>query len=127
MKISLDTNRYTDFQRSDRAVRLFLEATREIFIPFAVAGELRAGFAAGSRRLENEAVFALFLARPGVSILYPDEQTTHVYGELVRRLKMQGTPIPTNDIWIGAITFQHDLSLYTRAAHFDHLPMIRRA
>ena len=33
-----------------------------------------------------------------------------------------GTPIPTNDLWIAAIAIEHGLSLYTRDAHFRHVP-----
>lgn len=39
----------------------------------------------------------------------------------------QGTPIPTNDIWIAAIVLQHDLALLTGDAHFSSLPHIARA
>jgi predicted nucleic acid-binding protein len=29
-------------------------------------------------------------------------------------------------MWIAALILQHDLTLYARDAHFDHLPQIRR-
>jgi len=41
-----------------------------------------------------------------------------------RQLRSQGTPIPTNDIWIAALVLRHDLALYARDRHFDHLPQL---
>jgi predicted nucleic acid-binding protein len=41
-------------------------------------------------------------------------------------LRVQGTPIPTNDLWIAALVAQHDLLLLARDAHFDRLPQLPR-
>ena len=68
----------------------------------------------------------LFLLKSGVHVLYPDEQTTHQYARLFRQLRTQGTPIPTNDLWTGALAVQHGLHLFARDRHFDHLPQIPR-
>jgi tRNA(fMet)-specific endonuclease VapC len=127
MRLALDTNRYTDFQRGDPAVTAVLEAADEIILPFAAVAELRVGFLGGSRGGENEQSFQAFLARPGVTIVYPNQQTTLEYATLYHQLRKQGTPIPTNDIWIAAIVVQNGLTLYSRDAHFDHLPQIPRA
>ena len=37
------------------------------------------------------------------------------------QLKKNGTPIPTNDIWIAAVTFQQGLQLYTLDSHFAYV------
>lgn len=42
-------------------------------------------------------------------------------------MRRQGTPIPTNDIWIAAIVIQYDLVLLTSYAHFSSLPQFARA
>ncbi len=42
------------------------------------------------------------------------------------QLRRQGTPIPTNDLWIAALVVQHQLHLFARDAHFDRLPQIPR-
>ena len=34
--------------------------------------------------------------------------------------------MPTNDLWIAAPALQHDLVLYARDEHFDHLPQLLR-
>jgi predicted nucleic acid-binding protein len=67
-----------------------------------------------------------FLNSPRVRVLYTDEQTTHHYASLFRQLRDQGTPIPTNDLWIAALVIQHDLILCSRDRHFDALPQIAR-
>ena len=127
MNLALDTNRYTDLCRGDLSVVETLELADEIWLPFIVLGELRAGFAVGSQGPRNEAVLRRFLLKTGVSVLYADEQTTHHYSAVYRQLRKQGTPIPTNDMWIAALVLQHSLVLFARDAHFDALPQLPRA
>lgn len=127
VKLALDTNRYTDLCRGDRSAVETIELADEVWLPFNVLGELRAGFAVGSQGPRNESVLRRFLLKPGVSVLYADEQTTHHYGTVYRQLRKQGTPIPTNDMWIAALVLQHSLVLFARDAHFDALPQLTRA
>ena len=127
MKLALDTNRYTDLCRGDVSAIEMVERVDEVLLPFIVLGELRAGFAVGSQGPRNEAVLRRFLMKPGIGVLYADEQTTHHYGALYRQLRKQGTPIPTNDMWIAALVLQHSLVLCARDAHFDVLPQLTRA
>jgi tRNA(fMet)-specific endonuclease VapC len=127
MKLALDTNRYTDLCRGDGSVVMAVELADEVWLPFIVVGELRAGFAVGSQGPRNEATLRRFLLKSGVGILYADEQTTHHYGTVYRQLRKQGTPIPTNDMWIAALVLQHSLVLCARDTHFDALPQLPRA
>lgn len=127
MRVALDANRYVDLVAGDAALTELLEECESIHVPIIVLGELRAGFAAGRRSLDNERLLIRFLRRDGVVPLAPDEQTTHHYASIYRQLRAQGTPIPTNDMWIAALVLQHDLTLFSRDAHFDRLPQIRRA
>lgn len=126
MNLALDTNRYTDLCRGDQAVLELVEHAEQVWLPLIVVGELRAGFAAGSQEARNEAVLRRFLFKPGVGILLPDEQTTHHYAAVYRQLRKQGTPIPTNDMWIAALVLQHSLVLCARDVHFDSLAQIVR-
>ena len=126
MRLALDTNRYTDLCRGDVSVIETVKFADEVWLPFIVVGELRAGFAAGSQGPRNEAVLRRFLLKPGVGILYADEQTTHHYANVFRQLRKQGTPIPTNDMWIAALALQHSLVLSARDTHFDALPQLTR-
>jgi tRNA(fMet)-specific endonuclease VapC len=126
VKLALDSNRYVDLCRGDLSVVETVEMADEVWLPFIVLGELRAGFAVGSQGPHNEAVLRRFLMRPGAAVLYPDEQTTHHYGAVYRQLRKQGTPLPTNDMWIAALVLQHSLVLCARDAHFDALPQLTR-
>jgi tRNA(fMet)-specific endonuclease VapC len=126
VKLALDTNRYTDLCRGDVTVVETVELADEVWLPFIVLGELRAGFGVGSQGPRNEAVLRRFLLKPGVSVLFADEQTTHHYAAVYRQLRTQGTPIPTNDMWIAALVLQHSLVLFARDAHFDMLPQVTR-
>ena len=126
MRIAIDTNRYVDFARGLPEAVERLRRADEIFLPFVVLGELRAGFAGGARSAENEANLIRFLDSPRVDLVLADEDTTHHYARLFHQLRRQGTPIPTNDLWIAALVVQHDLQLFARDAHFDHLPQIPR-
>ena len=126
MRLALDTNRYSDLCRGDASVVEMVELADEVLLPFIVLGELRAGFAVASQGMRNEAVLRRFLLKQGVSILYADEQTTHHYANVYRQLRKQGTPIPTNDMWIAALVLQHSLVLLARDAHFDALPQLLR-
>jgi tRNA(fMet)-specific endonuclease VapC len=124
--IAIDTNRYRDFvDAAPEAVQIFRKATR-ICIPFIVIAELRAGFAVGKKGRENERIFEKFLQRERVEVLMPTMETTRGYAQLFRQLREAGTPIPTNDIWIAAITVQHNLYLFSRDEHFNALPQIPR-
>ena len=126
MKIAVDTNRYTDFSRGEASIVRTLELADEVWLPFVVLGELRAGFAFGAHGPQNESFLRRFLLKSGVGVLSPDEQTTHHYAAIYRQLRKQGTPIPTNDMWIAALVLQHSLSLCARDAHFDALPQLTR-
>ena len=126
MRLALDTNRYTDLCRGNVSVVERVELADEVWLPFIVLGELRAGFAVGNQGPRNEAVLRRFLLKSAVSVLYADEQTTHHYASIYRQLRKQGTPIPTNDMWIAALVLQHSLVLFARDTHFDVLPQLTR-
>ena len=126
MRLALDTNRYTDLCRGEASVIELVEQAEEVWLPFVVVGELRAGFAVGGQGTRNEAVLRRFLMKPGVGILHAGEQTTHHYVNVYRQLRKEGTPIPTNEMWIAALVLEHSLVLCARDAHFDALAQIVR-
>jgi tRNA(fMet)-specific endonuclease VapC len=126
VKIALDTNRYGDFFAGRAESVELLETADAVLVPFIVVGELRAGFGAGKKAAENEHRLRRFLAKDGVSVLYADDQTTQHYASLFRQLRQQGTPIPTNDMWIAALVLQHNLALHDRDRHFENLPQLMR-
>ena len=125
MTVALDTNAYSDFMRGvPERVRVVRTAER-IFVPLIVLGELRAGFAAGSREQENLETLRKFLASPRVAVLSPDETTTEHYARIFVQLRKKGAGIPTNDLWIAALARQHDVDLCSSDAHFEHVDGLR--
>ena len=124
MRIALDTNRYVDLCKGVQETVALLEDAEAVFLPFVVLGELRAGFALGRRQVENERILRRFLVKPGVTVLFADDQTTHHYAAVFRQLRKQGTPIPTNDLWIAALVLEHGLALASRDAHFAQITQL---
>ena len=124
MRVALDTNRYRDLCAGEEDVTRLLEEAESVHLPVIVVGELRAGFALGSMGRENEAVLQRFLMKPGVEVLYPTDATTRHYANLFRQLRHQGTPIPTNDLWIAALVLERNLVLCSRDGHFRNIPQL---
>ena len=122
MRICLDTNAYSAFKRGDADLRDLVEAADEIAIPSIVLGELFAGFRMGSRARRNVVELEDFLRRPGVSVAAVTKAAAERYGTLVSKLKQQGTPLPTNDIWIAAIALERGAQLVTMDSHFADIP-----
>ena len=126
MKLALDTNRYVDLCRDVVETVALVDAAEEVILPFVVLGEIRAGFVYGNRPAENERTLRKFLLKPDVRVVLPDDQTTHQYAAVYLQLRKQGTPIPTNDMWLAAIVLQHNLVLHSRDGHFDHVSQLVR-
>jgi len=121
-RVLLDTNIYSLAMRGDAEVVEALRRIDQLFISAVSLGELFAGFKAGGREAENRRELAQFLDSPRVDLLTIDDETAEFYAEILVRLRSQGTPIPTNDIWIAAVAFQHGLKLFTRDRHFQQVP-----
>ena len=54
-------------------------------------------------------------------VVYNGELTSDRYSRIAAQLKRQGTPIPTNDIWIAAQTMEHGVELITSDHHFEKI------
>jgi tRNA(fMet)-specific endonuclease VapC len=126
VNVALDTNAYSDFMRGDPSRVSVIRSVANIHIPLIVLAELRAGFAAGTQTATNAANLQQFLNSPRVSVLLPDEQTTHHYAQIYLQLRKGGVAIPTNDLWIAALAIQHNLVLCTTDTHFQHIPQLAR-
>jgi tRNA(fMet)-specific endonuclease VapC len=126
VRVALDTNRYVDLCKGVEETVEVLETADIVVLPFVVLAELRAGFLLGRRQVENERALNALLLKDGVEVLFADDQTTHHYASVYRQLRKQGTPIPTNDMWLAALVLQHNLALHARDKHFEHLPQLVR-
>lgn len=119
MRILLDTSAYVAFKLNNtEVVRTILSAEQIIFSP-VVFGELMFGFRNGSKFKENMNDLDQFLIHEAVELASIGKITSDRYSRIASQLKEQGTPIPTNDIWIAAQTMEHGAELITTDLHFE--------
>lgn len=115
-----------DLFRGDSELAEQLGTCEEVWIPFVVIGELKAGFHGGTQHRRNEMLLNRLLAKTTVGVLFPSGETVENYARIFVQLKRAGTPIPDNDLWIAALALEHNLLLITRDQHFERLPQLMR-
>ena len=121
IKIILDTSAYAGFKRNDvETVETIVQAELILFSP-VVLGELMFGFRNGTRFKENMDELNRFLEHEAVDLVQIGKITSDRYSRIAAQLKRQGTPIPTNDIWIAAQTMEHGAELITSDQHFGRI------
>lgn len=120
-KILIDTNIYSGALRGDQDIVGVLRQAEHIGLSVISMGELFSGFKGGTREEENKRQLGIFLDSPRVTLYPVDEYTSQHYCAVLDQLRRSGTPIPTNDVWIAAVAFQHGLALFTRDSHFSKI------
>ena len=121
MKIMLDTSAYVGFKRNAvEAVEIIVKAELIVFSP-VVLGELMFGFRNGTRFKENMDDLDRFLKHEAVDLVPIGKITSDRYSRIAVNLRKQGTPIPTNDIWIAAQAMEQGAELITSDHHFDKI------
>ena len=120
----LDTNGLSAVAEGEAALEPILRKAAQLAIPVIVLGEYRYGISQSRHRLQYERWLAKYL--PKFRIMDVDELTTISYSAIRIELKMAGTPIPSNDVWIAALCRQHSLPLISRDRHFDAVSGITR-
>ncbi len=120
-QILIDTNIYSKALRGDQSVIDTLRKQTEIGFSVISIGELLSGFKGGNKEAKNKSELEEFLDAPRVVIYSIDDDTAEFYSEVLHNLRTAGTPIPTNDIWIAAIAFQHGLKLFSTDTHFQQV------
>lgn len=53
-------------------------------------------------------------------------ETARHYAAIRLELKIAGTPIPANDLWIAALSRQYAMPVLSRDTHFDLVAGLRR-
>jgi predicted nucleic acid-binding protein len=97
----------------------------ELYVPFMVVAELRAGVAAGDNPKKNMPLLDTFFedenltTSPGIT-----PEAIPCYMQIYAYLKSHGTPISPNDLWIAAECMQLSLPLLTRDKDFGNVPQI---
>lgn len=122
IRLCLDTTGYSRLMRGRPGLQQRLEEADEILLPVTVLGELEAGFRGGSRVDENRSVLEAFRGQPGVVVIDTTDNVAQRYAEIVAILRRQGTPIPTNDIWIAAAALENGGRIVAYDSHFRAVP-----
>ena len=99
----IDTNAYTAFKLGSPDARYILSHAERIVMSVVVLGELRGGFAAGTRTAQNNRELQEFLGSPRVHVADITPQVADRYAAIYAQLRLDGRPIPTNDMWIAAV------------------------
>jgi tRNA(fMet)-specific endonuclease VapC len=123
-RVLLDTSAYSAMRRGDQRLAEPLQEASEVFLTSVVIGELLYGFVGGKVRERNLRLLREFLEAERVAVLPVDEETAERYALIRDYLRREGTPIPTNDLWIAASAAQHGLQLLTLDDHFESVPHI---
>ncbi|MBI4859608.1 MAG: type II toxin-antitoxin system VapC family toxin [Candidatus Riflebacteria bacterium] len=125
MKLVLDTSIYIGFAAAEPEVVEFL-ATRgeQLFLPSIVLGELHFGFLKGRRQEFNQKKLGQFIACLDVKIVRVDEDVARKYGLIYLSLQKKGTPLPIDDVWIGACCMATGGTLLTKDRHFEEIEQI---
>jgi tRNA(fMet)-specific endonuclease VapC len=122
--VILDTNALSAWADGNPVCRpAFAEASR-LAVPAIVLGE----YLYGIRRSRHRARYEAWLrdSLPLAEILPVTDTTASHYADLRIHLKSAGTPIAANDLWIAALTLEHQLPLLSNDAHFDLIPALLR-
>lgn len=120
-RLVLDTSAYSHF-RAGHDSTLDLVANAEVVVlPVPVLGELEAGFERGQRTRDNRRVLEDFLDEPFVTVMALTRDTVRHYARIFAALRLAGTPIPINDVWIAAATQECGGHLLTFDHHFAHV------
>ena len=121
----LDTNYYSALAKNNPRVSLLVRSSEEVALPHTVVGELLGGFYYGSQFDKNYSDLKRVLAKPTCRILMPSMETAKIYGRLYADLKRRGKMIPTNDIWIAALTIEYEGTLASYDKDFKVIPDIK--
>ena len=124
IRILLDTSAYSAFFRGHEEIKQALQQAEEIYLNPVIIGELKAGFLKGKDKKKNERLLQEFLASPRVKVLTVDEDTSDRYAVIWNTLRLSGTPITTNDLWIAASAMQYGLTVVTTDSDFSKVSSV---
>ena len=118
----IDTSIYIEYLRGNKDIKNILDFTDIISFSVISIGEIFAGFHLNKNIKKYLTEVEEFLNSPRLIIYNIDSETAEFYAKIVSELKLNGSPIPTNDIWIAALALQHGIKLFTTDNHFKKVP-----
>jgi len=116
---TLDTNILSALIREEKGVTEKAEQTQGVNVTAIAAGELLFGAykkKASPALLKKVQNLLRRLPVYNLTLWSPD-----IWGEQKAILQSRGITIPDNDLWIAAIALEHNLTVVTRDAHFNHI------
>jgi predicted nucleic acid-binding protein len=116
MALILDTIAVSAFADGDVALRRLIQAEQDLALPTVVLGEYLFGIRESRFRSQHETWLRTHL--PLFLVLPVGRETAERYAEIRAELKLAGRPIPSNDLWIAALTREHGYALASRDQHF---------
>ena len=120
----LDTNALSaHLDKAPGAVEIVSRA-RELAIPVIVAGEFAFGIAQSRHRAAYERSLERMMERS--TVLDLGIETARHYAAIRLELKAVRKPIPSNDVWIAALSRQHSMPVMSRDSQFDSVGGLRR-
>lgn len=125
-RILLDTSAYSRFRAGDERMLDYLARAENVLVPVIVLGELEAGFRLGRRLRENRVALQEFLEEAFVSVVPVTPDIARRYGEIFAELRRAGTPLPINDIWIGASAIETAAKLLTFDTDFERIARLEK-
>jgi tRNA(fMet)-specific endonuclease VapC len=123
-RLLVDTSAYSAWARGYGPIQASMQGASGLYLSVIVLGELLAGFAAGSRRRQNEEYLRSFASSPRVEVLHIDEETARAYASIQHELRRRGTPVSPNDLWIAATAYQNGLRVLTLDRDFLKIPHV---
>lgn len=123
-RVLIDTNIYIEFMRGNEEIIKTLQSAEIISFSVISIAELLAGFKNTKKEQSYLKELDDFLDSPRTLIYDIDTETSEFYAKIYDELKKIGTPIPTNDLWIGSLALQHGVKLLTLDNHFKNIPGI---
>jgi predicted nucleic acid-binding protein len=121
--VLVDTSVWIDFFRHEKGrcgdlLDSLLEEDR-----VALCGVVEMEIFQGLRESEQEEIRSVFQLIPYIDITRDD---CIAAGKLWQELRLSGQTIPSTDCLIAQLCLRHDLTLFTRDAHFDVIKPLKR-
>jgi tRNA(fMet)-specific endonuclease VapC len=124
MTVLIDTNAFSELLRGNKFILEYLDKSDSVIMTIIVVAELLAGFKVGSKEKENKIILQDLLSHPKVIVANASLKTASIFSEIKHYLKLNGKPIPINDIWIAAHALEFEATLVTFDKHFKEIPNI---
>ena len=118
----LDTSAYIRFKQGDLRFVERMAGAQRLLVSAVVLGELLYGFRNGTRFETNLQELDAFISHPAVEVVHVSEVSADRYSRIAHDLKLNGSPIPSNDIWIAAQTMEYGAELLSSDPHFNRVP-----